>query len=768
MGKILFLAGMLFLFSLPAAGEITVKPEEIVIVLEEGSGNREAAKELKLHLEKITSRKIPLLRQGEKLPAGKRFPMYVGLVPGNGKETFSVHEAHYLIREKEAFFYGHEEGGSRFAVYEFLESALNVRWPSGDDIYAPRQEILVIGKTQGNWKPPFTLRFMRSGKKQVLQRIWKNRMRMAWAREWQYGSGDAEYGNWWKLYGKSHPEFFAMNIRGFRGPAPTRLKGLPLTGDADAYKGKELRVAFCCSSPSYLEEVAKRYEEKKAPAWLNFSQPDVYAFECCYCEKCLALDPFRIKKGERLPDYGLADRYIHMTNALGDKVLAKHPQAKIMSEIYNFSRNPPARARIKYPGNTFYRMVPGDFTMKGIDSLLEGWKKAGMKKFFYRPNRHGHYITLMPCGYEEYFFDILQKLVKAGCLGFDYDVAHTYLHSGQYFSDYVLFKAMQDPSKDFAHWEQHYMQAFSPAQEEISAYYAYWRNEVWKKRLEKDVGKLEKAGKFYNFGRGLAWNLGKYYRKSDFSEAEKPLKKALARTDLPDDVRKRIEKLLLENFHSFLIFRAMTGKKDADRLALLRFREKHSFPLFPDAETKWGDLCGLKKLQQLKEYLPPYLETPLFWYFKLDPENVGMKEKWYWDPPEKFRKWGAVMATNSNWENPHKHYKNISSAIREKTARYDGIAWYAVTLPKIPEEWKGRRIFLYFGAVDESCTVFINGKKAGERIYKKPTDWHTPFVMEISSCIDWEKETQSAVIRVEDAGGAGGIWKRVTLVSKEK
>ena len=96
------LAGILFLFSLLSASEITVRPEEIVIVAEEGSGHMEAAKELKLHLEKITSRKIPLLRQGEKLPVGKTFPMYVGRGPGNGKETFSVHEAHYLIRKKDA------------------------------------------------------------------------------------------------------------------------------------------------------------------------------------------------------------------------------------------------------------------------------------------------------------------------------------------------------------------------------------------------------------------------------------------------------------------------------------------------------------------------------------------------------------------------------------------------------------------------------------------------------------------------------------------
>ena len=70
--------------------------------------------------------------------------------------------------------------------------------------------------------------------------------------------------------------------------------------------------------------------------------------------------------------------------------------------------------------------------------------------------------------------------------------------------------------------------------------------------------------------------------------------------------------------------------------------------------------------------------------------------------------------------------------------------------------------------MDESCTLYINGKKAGERLFRKSTDWHTPFTIEITRQIDWTKKEQEAIVRVEDKNGAGGIWKRVYLVSKEK
>ena len=81
-------------------------------------------------------------------------------------------------------------------------------------------------------------------------------------------------------------------------------------------------------------------------------------------------------------------------------------------------------------------------------------------------------------------------------------------------------------------------------------------------------------------------------------------------------------------------------------------------------------------------------------------------------------------------------------------------------------DWKGRKVFLYFGAVDESCWIYVNGKKAGEHLVVKPDDWRSPFSIEITDCIDWDSPSQVVVVRVEDKSGGGGIWKDVMLVSK--
>lgn len=754
-------------FSL-AAAVVTIKPSDVAILYTKGKGNKLAAEDLKTHLELITSEKIALAA-GNKVPAGKKFVMRIGSVPPGAKKNFSLQESHYVVNKNGAYFYGGKDGGAAFAVYDFLEDSLNVRWPSSDDISAPRQNPIKISVLKGDWYPKFHLRHLRSFGKyrnSAIQNLWKRRLRDTWGSDWNFGPGDAYYAKWWKKYGKDHPEYFAMNIHGVRGPSPNRVRGIVDKGNIAAYTGKDLLVAFCCTNEAFLDAVIAQWVKIGKPVWLNFSQPDVMDYECCYCEKCKALDGYPVKKGQKFSGNRLSDRYTYMRNALYRKAVKLRPDVKIMAGIYNFSQEPPVKIKIEGAPHQCFSLVPTDFTLKGIDALLDGWKKAGMEFFYHRPNRHGYFITLMPCGYEEYFFKIMQKTIKAGSAGFDYDCAGYFHHNGQWFSDYVLLKGMQDPSKDFAYWEKHYMQAFAPASKEISSYYAYWRNEVWNKRLASKVGYLQDKGGFFNFGRGLAERLGAFYKESDFADAGKYLKKALARKDLPSDVRKRIEKLVIDNEHGRLTFLAIARKSDTNSITLRKFRVKHGYELFPWAEQYWGDVCGLKKVDNLKAFDPPFKRTPPYWFFKLDPKDVGMKEEWYKDDFRKIVRWGAMMATNNFWETPYKHYKVISPEIRKKTANYDGIAWYAAPLEKFPLDWKGRRVFLYFGAVDEACWIYVNGKKAGEHLFKQRDDWRTPFSIDITDCIDWKKSTQIVVVRVEDRSGSGGIWKDVMLVSK--
>ncbi|MBQ6473063.1 MAG: hypothetical protein IJJ33_13850 [Victivallales bacterium] len=63
------------------------------------------------------------------------------------------------------------------------------------------------------------------------------------------------------------------------------------------------------------------------------------------------------------------------------------------------------------------------------------------------------------------------------------------------------------------------MQAFGAAETDVRDYYRYWRKKVWDERLAPAQADITEKGKVFNFGRGLLWNLGKYYRESDFTES---------------------------------------------------------------------------------------------------------------------------------------------------------------------------------------------------------------------------------------------------------
>ena len=116
---------------------------------------------------------------------------------------------------------------------------------------------------------------------------------------------------------------------------------------------------------------------------------------------------------------------------------------------------------------------------------------------------------------------------------------------------------------------------------------------------------------------------------------------------------------------------------------------------------------------------------------------------------------------DTNWEK--NSYKD--PAMKKMMENYNGIGWYARNI-KIDPAWKGKKIYLVFGAVDESAWLYVNGKFAGKRIYQKDPDYYTPFALEITDTVDWNRKVQNVVVRVEDKYGAGGIWKPVYVTVK--
>ncbi|MFA6929469.1 MAG: HEAT repeat domain-containing protein [Lentisphaeria bacterium] len=138
------------------------------------------------------------------------------------------------------------------------------------------------------------------------------------------------------------------------------------------------------------------------------------------------------------------------------------------------------------------------------------------------------------------------------------------------------------------------------------------------------------------------------------------------------------------------------------------------------------------------------------WRFRTDPSCAGHLGKWFtsdlnastWDPIE-IGKW---------W----------NTALPDKVANYEGIAWYRIsfTAPSKPTTPYNEAV-LHFEAVDESTWVWINGHFAGEHDLGT-TGWNIPFDIEVGSFLLWG-QTNQLTVRVGNAAGAGGIYKPVEL-----
>ena len=747
----ILILNLVFLCSWLHAGgtEILIDPDKALIVAEPRQDA--AAADLKKHLDLIAGKPIPLVSHDQIKPGS--FVFYVGRSPAGSDGRYQPEEARWEITPKTAYFYGDKNNGTLYAVYDFLENELGVRWPAPEDIAFKHQNPIRIRNLNGRWLPELNIRKIRSHRSKPLLE-WHSRLRSGGHDAPSYGHGFTRY---WTRFSKTHPEFFAMRKDGIRAPAGAKVDQSKVV----AFTAKQASmVSMCVSCDSLIRQIIADWKARRCPLYINLCENDADGKNVCHCPKCKALDVKPAEKSWWENCY--ADRYIHFANRVLSEARKIRPDVKATMYAYNATERAPARE--KPHADLVIGIVPTDFTMEGIQSYVNSWKKAGVKRFFYRPNRHCYYkLPYLPTGSEKHFFNVWKFLFKSGAIGFDYDVPAV-KGDFQCFGDYVLLKAMQDPTRSFEYWEKHYMQAFGDAADDVAGYYRYWREQVWQKRLVPDQKKITDQGRYFNFARGLIWNLGKYYRDSDFIEAAKYLEAALSRNLTPAE-RARIGKLKLSHEHSRLFFRAAALKNDQDSIKLLEFRRQHKIDPLPWNEQYFGDVCGIKRVMNFKDYKPPYLKMPLFWYFRLDPENKGVAEKWYENTLAQVKNWGALMSTNSAWETPHKGYKQISAEIRKKTAHYDGIAWYA-TVIRIPADWKDRKIFLYFGAVDESCWVYLNGKEIASRIFKKNDDWSTPFALQINSGIDWNRKIQLVIIRVEDTSGQGGIRKPVWLVSK--
>ncbi len=162
------------------------------------------------------------------------------------------------------------------------------------------------------------------------------------------------------------------------------------------------------------------------------------------------------------------------------------------------------------------------------------------------------------------------------------------------------------------------------------------------------------------------------------------------------------------------------------------------------SQPGWSDEATFGDLWDEYDEVGP---VPLVWKFCTDPKDEGQAAEWF-TPDFDDSEW-QEMAIAEFWE-------------VQGHPDYDGYAWYRVKLP-VPAEAAGKQLLLYFGAVDEVATVYLNGQLLGEHD-EGGLGWDKRFSVDITDAAQPGEDNLLAV-RVFDSQLKGGIWKSVKLVT---
>ena len=147
----------------------------------------------------------------------------------------------------------------------------------------------------------------------------------------------------------------------------------------------------------------------------------------------------------------------------------------------------------------------------------------------------------------------------------------------------------------------------------------------------------------------------------------------------------------------------------------------------------------------------PVADLPIKgWKFHEDPNDIGQKMYWF-----------AADYNDAHWSQIE-----IADWWEAFDYLYTGIAWYR-TIWTVPPAAAGHdKLLLAFGAVDEDCWIYIDGRLVYSFVHGG-SGWQTPFEVDITEYV-LPGRKHTIAVRVLDTSGPGGIWKPVKLIVPKK
>ncbi len=707
---------------------------------------RYAAEELRDHIERATGARLSIV---ETAPAGAR--VLIGRAAaaagvdasGLTLEHFRVKTAGNALclagrdRGSDPLDLGGVQPGTLFAVYDFLDRELGVRWlwPGEFGTYAPRRARIAVEGLDRTGGPELVQRKFRTLRTRfrgmnefVVEGIdWLPpdvtgrlaREEYAWLRRQQMGRRENlpfghSFTRWWEKYGQTHPEYFATLLN--------RKQPYP----------KPDRVKLCVSNPAVVEQIVRDWQAAGAGPTLAAAPNDSRAY--CTCERCRAWDKPEITTPENVDRSVLTYRYVRFWNAIAEKAAAINPNVLVCGYAYTNYRTPPKGVKLRpnialgYIGNP--SSVPRREGGDDLQAHWAGWAEAGAKLYF-RPNWFcsGHmtpYLPLRDSG------EFMKYAREHNMLGTDFDsLFGRWSTQGPWY--YVVARLHARPELSVEQVVQEYTAAFGKAAPAIRKYLDYWERFTAERIAAEAPGMYTIVGAMPKLFTGGVLDeaqqiLGEAARLAGASDAE-----VRGRVRFLNDGLRHV-RLTTEAIAAVAAARAAGEIKDARGLtgAVTRLRawrreiapKHHDWTEWSDQwEIRMGDHTGLQLTGGLNGRAPA-ASLPLKWRFRYegagDWAEISLGEPWRLQP----------------------------AARTSKPAR---TVWYSLTFTRPAEA----RLDLFFAGVGGPSRIWLNGRELARQ---------TAPAFDLSDAAVNAGENR-LVMRVETEKGQPGVFRPVWILA---
>jgi hypothetical protein len=724
----------------------------LVLAKEAAPEEKNAAQEIQTFIEEVSGAKLNIITTGDDMQGKKAILIGSAASPsldelikqkGNNPYSFAL-----IVNDGKVSLRGLSPAGTRVAAYELLEQ-VGVRWfmPGELGTVVPKNKNIQLVEQKTVQVPSFAARWTTSARNsKKLGEEWMQRVRMGGPNfpsshgitiEERGSRGNEGKASQKKGTGKAakslfeeHPEYYAL-VDGKRKPSQ-----------------------LCISNPDVLKRAiltTKEYFQKNPDAeWIGMGPNDGRGF--CECDNCKALDA---------NDYdpiahqiSMTDRYVWFFNKVLDGIKDEYPTKKIGFYAYAAYMRPPVKVK---PDS---KIVPataviGLCRLHGMgDSicpeksyekqLTTDWGKVVPEVY----NR-GYWYNLSDPGLPFFMISRVKNEIpigkKLGIHGWRVETSDNL--AAELPSVYIAAKLMWDDKADVnALMDDFCKKFFGPAALPMCKY----------------IDLMDRSLANADYHTGSAWDAPHIYNKEVCKVAQASLNQA-SKLAASGVYAKRVD-MYRKDFDYLLAFNDMLEQRLANNYvaaqkSLNRFDSigkeliSNDPPLLKPLHVieytkrffRSATEQGYKRVTAGNQMLAGLKKD---WEVALDPERIGVAIG-LWNPEN----------TGGNWQKQRTDYSWSDQGLRY----YKGLAWYRQHVA-VPKEAAGKKLFLWFGGVDEKADVWVNGKPIGA----SRVGTFQPFELDATNALKPGSENLITVLITNDKLnelGTGGIVGPVMIWS---